>query len=83
MSAEPYLGEIAIFPFNFAPENWMLCEGQKLPIQENVALFSVIKDSFGGDGKVNFALPDLRQQSKELGASYAIALRGVFPSKGR
>jgi microcystin-dependent protein len=58
--AEPFLGEIRIFSFNFAPRGWALCNGQLLPINQNQALFSLLGTTFGGDGRVNFALPDLR-----------------------
>jgi microcystin-dependent protein len=58
--AEPFLSEIRIFSFNFAPKGWALCNGQLLPINQNQALFSLLGTTFGGDGRVNFALPDLK-----------------------
>jgi microcystin-dependent protein len=58
--AEPFLSEIRIFSFVFAPRGWALCNGQLLPINQNQALFSLLGTSFGGDGRVNFAIPDLR-----------------------
>src|SRR5207248_6394797 len=58
--AEPFLSEIRIFSFNFAPKGWALCDGQLLPINQNQALFSLLGTTYGGDGRVNFALPDLR-----------------------
>ncbi|KGR83743.1 phage tail protein [Lysinibacillus odysseyi] len=58
--AEPYVGEIRCFAFNYAPKGWMKCEGQLLQIQQNVALYSIIGTTYGGDGKTTFALPDLR-----------------------
>jgi microcystin-dependent protein len=58
--AEPFLSEIRIFSFDFAPKGWALCNGQLLPINQNQALFSLLGTTFGGDGRVNFALPDLR-----------------------
>lgn len=57
---EPFLGEIRIFAFNFAPKGWALCNGQLLPINQNQALFSLLGTSYGGNGQTNFALPDLR-----------------------
>ena len=57
---EPFLGQITLFPFNFAPVGWAMCEGQLLPIQQNTALFSLLGTYYGGDGIRNFALPDLR-----------------------
>src|SRR5919106_5447378 len=58
--AEPFLSEIRIFSFNFAPKGWALCNGQLLPINQNQALFSLLGTTYGGDGRVNFALPNLR-----------------------
>jgi microcystin-dependent protein len=58
--AEPFLSEIRIFSFAFAPKGWALCNGQLLPINQNQALFSLLGTTFGGDGRVNFALPDLQ-----------------------
>lgn len=58
--SEPYLGEIKIMSFNFAPKGWALCNGQLLPINQNQALFSILGTTYGGDGRTTFALPDLR-----------------------
>ena len=58
---EPFIGEIRPLAFNFAPEQWARCDGQLLPIQSNTALFSLLHAAFGGDGRSNFALPDLRE----------------------
>ncbi|HEX4738462.1 MAG TPA: tail fiber protein [Allosphingosinicella sp.] len=58
--AEPFLSEIRIFSFNFAPQGWALCNGQLLPINQNQPLFALLGTTYGGDGRVNFALPDLR-----------------------
>jgi microcystin-dependent protein len=58
--ANPFLGQITLFPFNFAPVGWALCEGQLLPISQYTALFSLLGVQFGGNGTSNFALPDLR-----------------------
>jgi microcystin-dependent protein len=57
---DPFLAEIRIFPFNFAPKGWALCDGQILPISQNTALFSLLGTTYGGDGKSNFALPNLQ-----------------------
>src|SRR5512135_2949103 len=57
--SEPFLGEIRIFSFGFAPKGWALCNGQLLPINQNQALFSILGTTYGGDGRVNFALPNL------------------------
>ena len=58
--AEPFLAEIRLMSFVFAPKGWALCNGQLLPINQNQAIFSLLGTTFGGDGRVNFALPDLR-----------------------
>jgi microcystin-dependent protein len=58
--AEPFLAEVRIMSFVFPPKGWALCNGQLLPINQNQALFSLLGTTFGGDGRVNFALPDLR-----------------------
>ena len=58
--AEPFLGEVRLMSFVFAPKGWALCNGQLLPINQNQALFSLLGTTYGGDGRVNFALPDLR-----------------------
>src|SRR3954465_15539517 len=58
--AEPFLSEIRIMSFGFAPKGWALCNGQLLPINQNQALFSLLGTTFGGDGRVNFALPNLQ-----------------------
>lgn len=58
--AEPFLSEIRIMSFSFAPRGWALCDGQLLPINQNQALFALLGTTFGGDGHVTFARPDLR-----------------------
>jgi len=61
--AEPFLAEVRIFSFVFAPKGWALCNGQLLPINQNQGLFSLLGTTYGGDGRVNFALPDLRART--------------------
>src|SRR4051794_22595491 len=56
----PYMSEIRLMSFNFPPKGWALCNGQLLPINQNQALFSLLGTSYGGDGRVNFALPNLQ-----------------------
>jgi len=58
--ANPFLGEIRVFSFNFAPNGWLMCNGQLLPINQNQALFALLGTTYGGNGQTNFALPDLR-----------------------
>jgi microcystin-dependent protein len=58
--AEPFLSEIRLFSFNFAPKGWALCNGQLLPINQNQALFSLLGTTYGGNGQTTFGLPDLQ-----------------------
>jgi microcystin-dependent protein len=58
--ADPFVAEIRIFPFNFAPKGWAFCDGQLLPLSQNTALFSLLGTTYGGNGKSNFAIPDLQ-----------------------
>ena len=58
--ADPFVAEIRIFPFNFAPKGWAFCAGQLLPISQNTALFSLLGTTYGGDGKSTFGLPDMQ-----------------------
>jgi microcystin-dependent protein len=57
---DPFVAEIRIYPFNFAPKGWAFCDGQLLPLSQNTALFSLLGTTYGGDGKSNFALPDMQ-----------------------
>lgn len=57
---DPFVAEIRIFPFNFAPKGWAFCDGQILPLAQNTALFSLLGTTYGGDGRSNFALPDVQ-----------------------
>lgn len=75
--AEPFLSEIRIMSFVFAPKGWALCNGQLLPINQNQALFSLLGTTFGGDGRVNFALPDLRSRAPiHVGSGHTLGERG-------
>src|SRR4051794_40057674 len=75
--AEPFLSEIRIMSFGFAPKGWALCDGQLLPINQNQALFSLLGTTFGGDGRVNFALPDLRSRVPiHVGDGHTLGERG-------
>ena len=75
--AEPFLSEIRIFSFNFAPKGWALCNGQLLPINQNQALFSLLGTTFGGDGRVNFALPNLQGQVPiHVGPGFTLGIKG-------
>jgi microcystin-dependent protein len=73
----PFLGQIETFSFNFAPKGWAQCNGQLLPINQNQPLFSLLGTTFGGDGRVNFALPDLRSRVPiHMGADFTLGQRG-------
>lgn len=75
--AEPFLSEIRMMSFSFAPKGWALCNGQFLPINQNQALFSLLGTTFGGDGRVNFALPDLRGRVPiHVGGSHTLGEHG-------
>ena len=75
--AEPFLAEIRIMSFGFAPKGWALCDGQLLPINQNQALFSLLGTTFGGNGQTNFALPDLRGQVPiHVGSGHTLGEKG-------
>lgn len=79
--AEPFLSEIRIMSFVFAPKGWALCNGQLLPINQNQALFSLLGTTFGGDGRVNFALPDLRGRTPiHVGSGHTLGEKGGEPA---
>ena len=75
--ADPFLSEIRLMSFVFPPKGWALCNGQLLPINQNQALFSLLGTTFGGDGRVDFALPDLRGRTPiHVGAGHTLGERG-------
>ncbi len=75
--AEPFLSEIRIMSFVFAPKGWALCNGQLLPINQNQALFSLLGTTYGGNGQTNFALPDLRGRTPiHTGSGHTLGERG-------
>jgi microcystin-dependent protein len=75
--AEPFLSEIRIFSFGFAPKGWALCNGQLMPINQNQALFSLLGTTFGGDGRVNFGLPNLQGQVPiHVGSGHTLGEKG-------
>ena len=79
--ADPFLGEVRIFSFGFVPRGWAACDGQLLPINQNQALFSLLETTYGGDGRVNFALPDLRARTPiHAGSGHARGDRGGSPT---
>ena len=75
--AEPFLSEIRLFTFQFAPKGWALCNGQLLPINQNQALFSLLGTTYGGDGRVNFGLPNLQGRVPiHMGNGHTLGERG-------
>lgn len=75
--ADPFLGEIRLFSFNFAPRGWSTCDGQVLQITQNNALYSLIATYYGGDGKTTFQLPDMRGRTPiHSNATYKIGVKG-------
>ena len=75
--SEPFLSEIRIMSFGFPPKGWALCDGQLLPINQNQALFSLLGTTYGGDGRVNFALPNLQGRvPMHMGAGHTLGERG-------
>lgn len=75
--SNPFLGEIRIVSFNFPPKGWAFCNGQLLPINQNQPLFAIMGTTYGGDGRVNFALPDLRGRSPfHMGSGHTLGERG-------
>src|SRR5580704_4186771 len=75
--ATPYLSEIKIVSFGFAPKGWALCQGQLLPINQNQALFSLLGTTYGGDGRVNFGLPNLQGRTPvHMGAGFSLGELG-------
>lgn len=82
--ADPFIAEIRILPFNFAPRGWAWCDGQLLPLAQNTALFSLLGTTYGGDGRSNFALPDLRERSPlHAGQGPGLAQRSLGEAGGQ
>ena len=75
--SDPFIGQIAIFGFPFAPKGWALCQGQLMPIAQNTALFGILGTAYGGDGRSNFALPNL-QGTVAVGAGQGPGLSAYY-----
>src|SRR5919198_6055177 len=74
---QPFMAEIKIITWNFAPKGWALCNGQLLPINQNQALFSLLGTTYGGNGQTNFALPDLQGRAQiRFGDGHTLGERG-------
>lgn len=81
--ADPFVAEIRIFPFNFAPRGWAWCDGQLLPLSQNTALFSLLGVTYGGNGLSNFALPDLQGRTPMFwGQGPGLSLRDLGETGG-
>jgi microcystin-dependent protein len=81
--SDPFVAEIRIFAFNFAPKGWAFCNGQLLPISQNTALFSLLGTTYGGDGKSTFALPDMQGNAPmQPGQGQGLSLRDLGEMSG-
>jgi microcystin-dependent protein len=81
--ADPFVAEIRIFPFNFAPTGWAFCDGQLMPISQNTALFSLLGTTYGGNGLSNFALPNLQgSAAMHPGQGQGLSLRDLGEAAG-
>lgn len=81
--SDPFVAEIRIFPFNFAPTGWAFCDGQLMPISQNTALFALLGTTYGGDGKSTFALPDMQGNAPmQPGQGQGLSLRDLGEMSG-
>lgn len=81
--ADPFVAEIRIFPFNFAPSGWAWCDGQLMPLSQNTALFSLLGTTYGGNGQSNFALPNLSGRAPmQPGQGPGLSLRDLGETVG-
>ncbi len=79
---DPFIGEIRLVGFSFAPPGWALCDGQDIAIAQNTALFSLLGTTYGGDGKQTFKLPKLpHTHSSTSSGTHIIALQGLYPAR--
>ena len=78
---EPFIGQIELFPYGFAPIDWAQCDGRILSISDNMSLYSLLGSKFGGDGITTFGLPDLRNAAIGQYNQYYIALQGIYPCR--
>jgi microcystin-dependent protein len=80
---DAYIGSLSLVAFNFAPQGWMFCQGQLLPISQYTPLFALIGTTYGGDGTTNFKLPNLTGPTDASGATlnWMIAIVGIFPPR--
>lgn len=78
---DPFIGMICLFPYNFVPNGWALCNGQLLSIMQNQALYSLLGSVYGGDERTTFGLPNLTGKEPAPHLSYCIALQGIYPMR--
>ena len=81
---DPYIGQIQLFPYNFEPRGWVLCDGRSMQIMHNQALYSLIGIIFGGNGTTEFKIPDLRNATPLATTNqmkYYIAIEGLYPMR--
>lgn len=78
---DAFIGDIFLFPYGFTPQDWCICDGRQLQVNSNQALFSLIGNKYGGDGRVNFNLPNLKGAEPIPGMNYYIAIRGIYPQR--
>ncbi|MGC6173822.1 phage tail protein [Lacrimispora sp. 38-1] len=81
---DPYIGQIQLFPYNFEPRGWVLCDGRTMQIMQNQALYSLIGVTFGGNGTTEFKIPDLRDANPLAVTNqmkYYIAIEGLYPMR--
>lgn len=76
-----FVGQIELFPYTYEPEGWALCDGRLLAVNAFTALFSLIGDKYGGDGRTTFALPNLKGTEPVPNTGYYIALDGIYPQR--
>ncbi len=81
MEVDYLIGQIALFPYGFAPRGWMLCNGQLLQVSQNNALYSLLGSRFGGNDKTTFAIPNLQGAEPQPGTAYYICTAGLYPAK--
>lgn len=81
-STDPILSQIQLFALDFAPVGWLICDGREVPIAQYMALFALLGNKYGGDGKASFALPDLRDKAPMPNMVYCLCVSGVFPQRG-
>lgn len=74
-----YLGEIELFAISYVPEGWMLCDGRSLNINQNMALYSLLSNTYGGNSNDSFCIPDLRGKEPIPNLKYCICVSGIYP----